>query len=37
MANTLATPSWVTKEVARFFLNEITFVKNVNRTLTPAS
>lgn len=32
MANTLATPSWVTKEVARFFINEITFVKNVNRT-----
>lgn len=32
MANTLATPSWVTKEVARYFLNEITFVKNVNRT-----
>lgn len=32
MANTLATPDWVTKEVARYFLNEITFVKNVNRT-----
>lgn len=32
MANTLATPSWVTKEVARYFLNEITFVANVNRT-----
>jgi hypothetical protein len=32
MANTLATPSWVTKEVARYFTNEITFVKNVNRT-----
>lgn len=32
MANTLATPSWVTKEVARGFLNEITFVRNVNRT-----
>ena len=32
MANTLATPSWTTKEVARYFLNEITFVKNVNRT-----
>jgi hypothetical protein len=32
MANTLATPSWVTKEVARYFINEITFVKNVNRT-----
>ena len=32
MANTLATPTWVTKEVARGFLNEITFVRNVNRT-----
>lgn len=32
MANTLATPTWVTREVARGFLNEITFVKNVNRT-----
>lgn len=32
MANTLATPTWVTKEVALGFLNEITFVKNVNRT-----
>lgn len=36
MANTLATPSWVTKEVARYFLNEITFVKNVNRTYDDA-
>lgn len=32
MANTLATSSWVTKEVARYFLNDITFVANVNRT-----
>lgn len=32
MANTLATPSWVTKEVARYFLNSIEFVKNLNRT-----
>jgi hypothetical protein len=32
MANTLATPSWVTKEVARGFLNDITFVSNLNRT-----
>lgn len=32
MANTLATPTWVTKEVARYFINNITFVKNVNRT-----
>ena len=32
MPNTLATPSWVTKEVARYFVNDITFVRNVNRT-----
>ena len=32
MANTLATPSWVTREVARFFINDINFVKHVNRT-----
>lgn len=32
MANTLATSSWVTKEVARGFINEIKFVANVNRT-----
>ena len=32
MANTLATPSWVTKEVALQYINEITFVRNVNRT-----
>lgn len=32
MANTLATPTWVTKEVARYFLNEVNFVANVNRT-----
>jgi len=32
MANTLATPSWVTKEVARFFTNMIEFIANVNRT-----
>jgi hypothetical protein len=32
MPNTLATPTWVTREVARGFLNEITFVKNLNRT-----
>ena len=32
MPNTLATPSWVCKEVARGFVNGITFVKNVNRT-----
>ena len=32
MANTLATPTWVTKEVARGFLNSIKFVANCNRT-----
>lgn len=32
MANTLLTPSWVTKEVARGFTNEIRFISNVNRT-----
>ena len=32
MANTLATPSWVTKEVARGFINELTFLSHVNRT-----
>lgn len=32
MANTLATPTWVTKEVARGFVNMIKFVANVSRT-----
>ncbi|HYX82163.1 MAG TPA: P22 phage major capsid protein family protein [Gemmatimonadales bacterium] len=32
MANTLATPTWVTKEVARGFVNGVTFIANVNRT-----
>lgn len=32
MANTLATPTWVTKEVARGFTNKVVFVANVNRT-----
>ena len=32
MANTLATPSWVTKEVARYFVNNLVFGKNCNRT-----
>jgi len=32
MANTLSTPSWVTKEVARFFVNMIEFIANVSRT-----
>lgn len=32
MANTLATPTWVTKEVARGFLNNIKFIANVNRS-----
>lgn len=32
MANTLATPTWVTKEVALGYMNSIKFVANVNRT-----
>jgi hypothetical protein len=32
MANTLATSSWVTKEIARGFVNKLTFLANVNRT-----
>jgi hypothetical protein len=32
MANTLATPTWVTRETARFFVNDLTFLANVNRT-----
>jgi hypothetical protein len=32
MANTLATPTWVTKETARAFYNDLTFLANVNRT-----
>lgn len=32
MANTLATSDWVTKEVARGFLNSLKFAANVNRT-----
>jgi hypothetical protein len=32
MPNTLATPSWVTKETARYFVNDLTFLANVNRT-----
>ena len=32
MANTLATPSWTTKEVARSFINKLVFLANVNRT-----
>lgn len=32
MANTLATSTWVVKEVARGFLNEIQFTRNINRT-----
>lgn len=30
--NTLATPTWVTKEVAREFVNVVKFIANVNRT-----
>lgn len=32
MPNTLATSTWVVKEVGRYFLNEITFLKNMSRT-----
>ncbi len=32
MANTLATPSWTLKETARGYVNEIVFVKNMDRT-----
>jgi len=32
VANTLATPSWTTKEVARGFINKLVFLANVNRT-----
>lgn len=32
MANTLATPTWTTKETAREFFNDLTFLANVNRT-----
>ena len=30
--NTLATPTWVTKETARYYVNDLTFLANVNRT-----
>lgn len=32
MPNTLATPTWVTKDVARVYVNDLTFLANVNRT-----
>lgn len=32
MANTIATSSWVTKEVARGFVNSVVFLANVNRS-----
>jgi len=32
MPNTLATPTWTTKETARYFINDLTFLNNVNRT-----
>lgn len=32
MANTIATSRWVTKEVARGFVNSVVFLANVNRT-----
>lgn len=30
--NTIATSTWVTKEVARGFINDVKFLANVNRT-----
>jgi hypothetical protein len=32
MANTIATPTWTTKEVARGYTNRVVFVNNMNRT-----
>ncbi len=32
MSNTIATPLWVTKETALYFVNDLTFLSNVNRT-----
>lgn len=32
MANTLATPLWTTKETARYYVNDLTFLANVNRS-----
>jgi hypothetical protein len=32
MANTLANSTWVTKEVARGYVNNLQFVRNINRT-----
>jgi|SRR5215471_2455861 len=32
MPNTLATPSWVTRETARYYVNDLTFLLHVNRT-----
>src|SRR4051812_5925780 len=32
MANTLANSSWVTKEIARGFMNKVVFFTNTNRT-----
>jgi hypothetical protein len=32
MPNTLATPTWTTKEVARGFMSKVRFIANVNRT-----
>ncbi len=32
MPNTLATPTWTTKETARYFINDLTFLANVTRT-----
>jgi hypothetical protein len=34
--NTIATPTWTTKETARNFVNDLTFLANVNRTYDDA-
>jgi hypothetical protein len=36
MANTLVTPTWYTKEVARILVNNLRFASNVNRTYDDA-
>lgn len=34
MTNTLATPTWVTKEVGTYFVNSMTFIAHMNRQLS---
>ena len=36
MANSLVTPTWYTKEVARILVNNLKFASNVNRTYDDA-